>query len=53
MNKNNIRHPNRRAVEKTAAEIEAHYVKQAKNYMPFLQQVKIPIHSLVPASPTI
>ena len=31
MNKNNIRHPNRRAVEKTVADIEAYYVKQAKN----------------------
>jgi len=31
MNKNNIRNPNRRAVEKTVADIEAYYVKQAKN----------------------
>jgi len=31
MNKYNFRNPNRRAVEKRVAEIEAHYMKRAKN----------------------
>ena len=45
MNKHNPRNPNRRAVEKRVAEIEAHYMKRVKKLDATF--------ALVPTSPTI